>query len=367
VLYSPKNPGAILLVANQQIGDVLLSTALLHDMRLAWPEATIDVLVFKNTAGILAGNPDCNKIIEVSHRPAVAEYWQLIRRIFRRYDLAVTTQGNDRAHQYAFLAAPNRVGLIPDMTRRNAWKRFLCKAWVLLDDAGTHTVAQNAEIARAMGIPQHYELVPPSEPDTSETLDGLLNFDWHQQAYVVVHPFPMWRYKRWTDEGWRALIKHLVANDKRVVITGGNREEERTYCDSLANDYAENVISIAGKTSFSNMATLLSNAAAYVGPDTATTHLAAACGKPTLALFGPTNPVKWAPWPKGCTTVPSPWKMIAPSQHIGNVLLLQGLGDCVPCHQEGCDRHKESESRCMNEMPAGRVIVALETLLERAQ
>ena len=352
-----------MLIANQQIGDVLLSTSLLHDMRLAWPNAIIDVLVFTNTAGILAGNPDCNHIIEISQRPDKAEHWQLIRQIFRRYDLAVTTQGNDRAHQYAFLAASTRVGLIPDMSRRNLWKRLSCKAWVLLDDVGTHTVAQNAQIATAMGISAHYESIPPNEVSSANTLDALLDFNWREEDYAVVHPFPMWRYKRWTDEGWRALVTHLIITGKRVVITGGGREEERAYCEELSKLNPEHVISIAGKTSFAVMSQLLQQAKAYIGPDTATTHLAATCGTPTLALFGPTNPVKWAPWPKGCKTTRSPWKMVAPQQLVGNVLLLQGLGHCVPCHQEGCDQHKESESRCMNEMPAARVIVALETLL----
>jgi heptosyltransferase-3 len=59
----------------------------------------------------------------------------------------------------------------------------------------------------------------------------------------------------------------------------------------------------------------------------------------------------------------SPWGMIGASQQVANVLLLQGLGDCVPCHQEGCDRHTNSRSKCLDNLPASRVIEAMKTLL----
>jgi heptosyltransferase-3 len=45
-------------------------------------------------------------------------------------------------------------------------------------------------------------------------------------------------------------------------------------------------------------------------------------------------------------------------------LLLQGNGECVPCRLEGCDRHQASWSRCLQEMPAARVINAALSMLE---
>ena len=117
------------------------------------------------------------------------------------------------------------------------------------------------------------------------------------------------------------------------------------------------------------MADLLRHAAFYAGPDTATTHLAAACGTPTLAIFGPSNPVKWGPWPAGATNDPSPWRMLGrPWQRKGNVIVLQGvqpadLGNCLPCRLEGCERHIASASRCLVEMPLDPVRAAAAALL----
>lgn len=360
---SGKAPRSVLLIATRQIGDVLLTTPLLHSMRLAWPGATIDVLVYRNKGGMLQGNPDCDHVIESEEHPSLSGYWHLIKRMFRKYDLAVTTQAGDRAYQYAFVAAKKRIGLMSDMRTQAAWKRMVCSAWIELDNLHTHTVVQNTLLADCMGIEKHHDVIPPADANADQALDRLLGSNWRSQDNVVLHPFPMWRYKRWTETGWQALAQYLIAAGKHVVITGGGGEEELAYCTRLAAQFDRHAISLAGKTSFGIMSTLLTQASAYIGPDTAATHLAAACGTPTLALYGPSNPVKWGPWPKGCAVTPSPWKMSAPYQRHGNVLLLQGEGSCVPCREEGCDRHRNSESRCLNELSPGRVISAYESLM----
>lgn len=362
-------PNKILLIATQQIGDVLLSTPLLKSMREAWPQAVIDILVYRNTSGILAGNPDCNSIIETDNHPDLMGYFKLLKIIFRKYDLAVTSQGNDRAHQYAFLAAKKRIGLIPNLKRKHWWKKLSCQRWCLLDEENTHTVVQNLLLADLMGIGRHYELVPPilSSEGSSSRLSQLLNFDLHTTPYVIIHPLPMWQYKRWTDAGWLSLIEHILNLGQHVVITGGPAAHEQAYCQQLENQFGSHskLHNLAGKTSFAEMSELLTHASAFVGPDTATTHLAAACGTPTLALFGPTNPVKWAPWPKGSHDKNSPWQRYS-TQHqlVNNVMLLQGLGDCVPCHKAGCNNHNNSHSQCLDELPANHVINALNILLQ---
>jgi heptosyltransferase-3 len=108
-----KSPKSILLVATRQIGDVLLVTPLLRSLRLAYPNAVIDVLVYTNKGGMLEGNLDCNSVIESDEHPNWQGYWRLLRRITKRYDLAITTQANDRGHMYALIAGRKRIGLLP--------------------------------------------------------------------------------------------------------------------------------------------------------------------------------------------------------------------------------------------------------------
>ena len=106
----------------------------------------------------------------------------------------------------------------------------------------------------------------------------------------------------------------------------------------------------------------MSRAAIYVGPDTAMTHMAAALGVPTVALSGPTDPIKWGPWPREHDASANPWRRCG-SQRSGNVFLLQGAGACVPCNLEGCDRHVASFSDCLQQLTAAQVIAAIESVI----
>ena len=79
----------ILLIGTRHIGDVLLNTPLLRSLRFADPDARIDALVYRWTAGILEGNPDVNRLITVNQDPRLPEYARLVKTILRFYDLAV--------------------------------------------------------------------------------------------------------------------------------------------------------------------------------------------------------------------------------------------------------------------------------------
>lgn len=354
-------PHSVLVVATRRIGDVLLTTPLIRSLRRAYPFAAIDALVFAGKGSVLEGNPDCSSVIEIAERPSRREYVVLLRRIFRRYDLAVATQQSDRSHVYAWLAAPRRVGLVPDMTWSSLWKRVSCFAYEPLDDVNTHTVVQNLRLADRLGIPRLYEVVPPNARK-----EGILK-DKDEKAYAVVHPAALFAYKSWTLDGWKGLIAWLRGEGLKVVLSGGPSAEERAYCAALAGD--PEVLDVSGQLSLGELAERIRGARLYIGPDTSVTHLAAACGTPTLAIFGPSNPVKWGPWPAGASDDPSPWRMLGrPWQRKGNVILLQGvqppdLGSCLPCRLEGCERHVRSASRCLTEMPLEPVIAAAGELL----
>jgi heptosyltransferase-3 len=122
------------------------------------------------------------------------------------------------------------------------------------------------------------------------------------------------------------------------------------------------VTDLCGRLRFAQTADLLRQAALFVGPDTATTHLAAACATPTVALFGPTDPRLWGPQP--ATGLERPYEKVAALQKRGNVMLVQEPSQaCVPCGLEGCERHRESHSDCLDAMQAERVIEAVHVRL----
>jgi heptosyltransferase-3 len=126
------------------------------------------------------------------------------------------------------------------------------------------------------------------------------------------------------------------------------------------------VVRLAGTLRFSELTPLIEGAQVYVGPDTGVTHLAAATGVATVALFGPMNPALWGPWPRGgAVDARTPWREQAPLQQRANVWILSGLNHCVPCQLEGCDRHRDSRADCLDQLPASRVIAVVEAALRQ--
>jgi heptosyltransferase-3 len=352
------SPQKVLVIATRQIGDVLLTTPLLYSLRKAYPDAQIDVLGYDKKCQMLEGNTDINNIIEVVEKPNSRQVWQLITRIFRHYDLAISTLSGDKPHFYALLASKKRIGLIDDLSKKTWWKRLSCKHWVMLDNKNTHTVIQNLKLLAPLAIPVNPEIRLPTPKQPAEIIE--------HTPFAMLHPFPMWQYKQWTLEGWRLTIDHLLKKGLHVFITGGTSVEEKTFCDNLANHFQHQKIeSLAGKTQIAELTPYLQKANCYIGPDTSVTHMAAASGCPTIALFGPSNPVKWGPWPANHIELVNPFdNKVHPWQIKKNVLLLQGVDmTCVPCHEEGCDKHKKSDSQCLQNLKPEIVIKAIDALI----
>src|SRR5215510_6568549 len=147
----------ILVVALRRLGDVLLTTPLIRSIRRAWPDATIDVLVFADTTGILEGNPDVDRVIAMPMRPTLLQSLALAARLFKRYHLAVSTQSGDRPTFFALLAGRDHAGLVWPGERM---KRRLLGRSVTAGE-GVHRVEEMLCLADALGIARFGEVVAP--------------------------------------------------------------------------------------------------------------------------------------------------------------------------------------------------------------
>lgn len=354
-------PRSVLVIATRRIGDVLLATPLMRSVKAAWPEAALDVLVFEGTEGVVVANADVRQVLTVPARPRPLEHLAFILRLLRRYDVALSTQHGDRATLYAFLAGRWRAGLL-NATRKERWKQLLLHRWVPFDDRNTHTVRMNLALAGILGIEPRPEVTISWGAEHAEQVDTLLRGGAAERV-AVLHTYPNFNYKMWHRGGWGELARWLNERGYRVVLTGGSDPKEIAYVAEMARDMPLGTINAAGQLSLAASACLVSRARVYVGPDTALTHVAAALGVPTIAVYGPTDPVKWGPWPKGHASEDNPWRRLG-SQAAGQVRLVQGHGACVPCLKEGCERHVDSFSDCLMQLPAARVIAALRDILE---
>ena len=353
-------PQTVLVIVTRRIGDVLLVTPLLRSLRQAWPQAKIDVLVFEHTEGILLCNPDIQHVITVPARLGFWKHLSFITKLFRRYDLAISTMASDRPILYAWLAGKTRIGMLVD-NGKHRWKQYFLSRWVAFDNLDTHAVLMNLKLADLLGIQRSHEVVVSWSAADESSVKAALPFDISSEVFVVLHMYPKFAYKMWRRDGWVELAQWLNANGMRCVLSGSNVADEMAYVGGISRSMSAATVNVAGKLSLAESAFLISRARYYVGPDTALTHMAAALGTPTIALFGPSNPVKWGPWPKDYAQNRNPYR-IKGTQRVNNVVLLQGEGDCVPCMQEGCERHIASRSDCLQNLPTAKVIAAIQQL-----
>jgi heptosyltransferase-3 len=338
----------ILVVALRRLGDVLLTTPLTRSLRRAYPDARIEMLVFADTAAILDGNPDIDAVIKCPARPSAAESFALARQIFRRYDLAITTQAGDRPSFFAIMAGRVRAGVTEDRLIGRIKGMLLQRRMPMRDDL--HRVEETLALAELIGVAQVAEVVAPRAevaPDAPA------------QPYAVIHAAPFFRYKQWHVDGWQAAARHLMSRGLALVATGGPAAEERAYLDRVWDGV--DICRLDGRLGWPQLATLIAGARVFLGPDTSVTHLAAATGCPTVALFGPTDPRRWGPWPAG--GLHEPFATRGTVQRRGNVFVVQNPLPGMPCGLEGCLRHVHSHSLCLDQMPSDLVIRTLDSAL----
>jgi heptosyltransferase III len=349
----------ILVVALRRLGDVLLTTPLIRSLKRAFPDAAIEALVFSGTEGILAGNPDLAGMITMPPRVAAGSL-TLARALWRRYDLAISTQSGDRPTLFAWIAGRVSGGPVAP-AGGIAWLKRMALDYPVVVGEARHRVEEVLELASALGVPVIRELVCPSGPLRTDLLP--------KGDYAVIHAGPMFRYKRWTAEGWRTLATSLTERGLAVVATGGPGLDDRRYCDEVwgaAGNDGRVVRRLGGVLTWPELAGLIGSARVYIGPDTSVTHLAAATGAMTVALFGPTDPRRFGPWPSGAAG--GAWEAAGTIQRRGNVWLVQNPLPCLPCQNEGCERRIDSYSRCLDLLSPQQVLMAVDQALasERA-
>jgi heptosyltransferase-3 len=381
--FSDLQPKKVLFIATRQIGDVLVTTPLISKARELWPDAQFYFLGYRGKLDMLYGNPDIAEIIETSDRPSFGEYLSLFNRLFQRYDLAIVTQPSDRAYLYGLFAAFRRVGVlgghpqgknVEDKSKKsksdqqNAWKKFICMHTIGVDYFNQHVITEKLRLLEVFFINPADLFSKPimvTPPDGEHLTPGIANA--LVQPYVVVHPGPLTAYKRWPLAHWQHLITYLVKKGFQVVLSGSPAKQDvqlnHEIISLLDDATAIKVINAAAKLSIPQAGTLLRGATLYIGIDTSITHLAAACNTPTITLFGATPPTNFGPWPNGFIGE-QPYQLRARSQTVGNVTILQGPGECVPCRKAGCLDRADSNSECLDFLEPTQVITAIEQTIK---
>ncbi len=143
----------------------------------------------------------------------------------------------------------------------------------------------------------------PPEPDRNWAANWMRQRGLASGGYLLLHASARWPSKYWPLPNLASFIRSArKALGLPVLVTAGRDPFETGFTRELITqappDYHE-----LGTLTVNQLGALLANAAGFVGVDSMPMHLAAALGKPGIALFGPTNEKVWGPWHSRLTVV----------------------------------------------------------------
>lgn len=297
---------SILVFKHRNIGDVLQATPAIHALRCAWPDAQIAVAVNSGTEEMVSGNPDIDRVIvfdrtahDTGGRRRIREELRFLREIRSwRPDLAVQLTEGDRGAILAYLSGARiRIGVAPH--RRGMFGKGRIFTY-LAPPSGRwrHAVMMNLDILAAAGIRAsdlrqrfHYSAEARENAARKRRDAGVAD----GVPYAVIQPASRWTFKCWTDGGMAAVARHLYERGIVPLITCGPDREEIDQVRCIAK-LAKIAAPLAGSLTLKELGALISDARIFVGIDSVSTHLAAAVGTPTVALFGATAAYTAAPW-----------------------------------------------------------------------
>lgn len=292
------NVKRILLCKLKFYGDVLLITPVIESLRARYPEAKIDLLLYKDTKAILTADPYVNQFYLVEKKGSllktIKNYCSLHSQLRKNnYDLVINL-----TEQWPIALLIASLGQHSIAFKRNkwCWNKLFTQVTQM---EGLHIVDKNLSILKGLGF-NDYQLkknmrLNYAASDYQSLLTQVPSLA--SQHYVVIQPTSRQAFKCWDDDKFAKIINHLQEKGLSVYLTCGPAIEEQQQVQYIASlcEISPN-LTFAGKTTFLQLAALIDHAILYIGVDSAPMHMAAALDKPQVCLFGATNPLQWRPW-----------------------------------------------------------------------
>ncbi len=290
----------VLIIKTSSLGDVIHMLPAISDALKAQPDIEIDWLVEESFAAIPAWHPAVRHVIPMAMRRwkrawRQASTWQAIQQTRKRlkaeqYDLVVDAQGLLKSALWCAGLHSPCAGYDSHSAREPLASFFYDQKFSVARDQ--HAVDRNRQLlAKALG----YAL---DEPAPDYGLQGLTE-RLSAPSLEIKRPFIMGLHgtsradKLWPLASWQALAAEVAQKDLGLLLPWGN-EEERTRAEAIAKGQPH--VQVLPKLCLNALASLIGQSAAVVGVDTGLLHLAAALGKPGVALYTATPPELTGAW-----------------------------------------------------------------------
>ncbi|MBX3374867.1 MAG: lipopolysaccharide heptosyltransferase I [Phycisphaeraceae bacterium] len=296
----PAAPARVLLIRPSALGDVCRTVPAAVSLRRAFPGAHIDWLVQEGFEDAVIAHPAVDGVIPFPRErlrrwPLTPSAWRagaaLVHALRRpRYDAVYDLQGLARSGLLArCTGSRHRVGW--RSAREGAW------LWYSIRHAGppqVHTVDQMLELLACEGIPVVRDLrlyVPAhgatwwDEERRRRGLDAA-------GRLVVLAPTARWRSKEWPLERWVEVVPALRASTGATCVVVGTHGERARLAPLLE---APGVVDLVGRTAVGGLMAVISSASLVIANDSAALHIAVGFDRPSVALYGPTDPRRVGP------------------------------------------------------------------------
>ncbi len=327
----------ILVIKPRAIGDVLLSTPVLPDLRREFPAAQIDFLVESFASPVLDGNPFINRVVTYDTR--VDSSASIVSRVRKNhYDLVIDLFANPRTAVITLLSGARYRAGFPFK-----WRRVAYNIIVTPRSGQVHNVEFNLDALRRLGI--EVTSTAPSfylDEESGEFAHSfLVENDLAAGEFLAINIGGGWGTKRWPLDKFTELSSMIrLRLHRRVVVLYGPSEEA-----GAAKIARSSRAILAPPTSLKQMGAILFRSRLLITNDSGPMHIAAALGVPTLAIFGPTSP-----------------HLQGPYGNISEIVRNEKL-DCLECNLTKCP----IGNLCMNELHPETVFEESQNLIRKVE
>ncbi|UKV13516.1 glycosyltransferase family 9 protein [Thalassospiraceae bacterium SW-3-3] len=264
----------LLFITSNRLGDAVLSTSVLRHYVETYPGIRVTVACGPVAAPIFEAVPGLERVIEMPKQKRGGHWWKLWKSVaFCWWDIIVDLRGSATAY------------VLP------GWKRVVLKG----NDDSVHRVEQ---LARLIGVDPAPEPFVWIDPEHQRRAAKILPAD--ERPLLVVGPSANWIGKTWRPERFAETIARLRAvggalEDAHVLLVGAPNEREASE-PVIASIPENRRTEIFGSEHLLTVMACLRRADLYVGNDSGLMHMAAASGRPTLGLFGPSRDQLYRPY-----------------------------------------------------------------------
>ena len=301
-------------------------------LKLHSPDSEIFWWIDSALAPLLQGDRDLTDVVRFERkRWAKPQHWpEMIRSIQwlreQEFDLVIDLQCLARSALFAWLARGKCLAGLDEV--REGARGFYDFA-APRKSFHTHAVDWYLSVLPPLGVPVHKNFTwLPERPKVAAAVKA--KWPVKQSRWIALQPGARWLNKRWPVEHFSELVRQLGRQFPavRFAIVGG--QDDALLGDIISSAEPARCLNLCGRTSLVEMVEWLRRCELLVTNDTGPMHVAAALGKPVVALFGPTEPRRTGPYGQ-----------------LENVLRLDL--PCSPCLKSVC--HVQNMEECLRAIP----------------